>query len=116
MPSGDAGADAARSAARSAAVFAALGDATRLALVVKLADGGPMSISRLTEGTKVTRQAVAKHLRVLEIAGLAHGERAGRDRVWRIDGNRLEDARQWLREIGGQWDEALARLKKFVEE
>lgn len=112
MPSDDAGAES----ARSAAVFAALGDATRLGLVVKLAGGGPMSIARLTEGTNVTRQAVAKHLRVLEIAGLAHGTRSGRDRVWEIDRNRLEDARQWLREIESQWDEALARLKKFVEE
>lgn len=101
---------------RDAAVFAALGDATRLGLVMKLAGGGPMSIARLTEGTKVTRQAVAKHLRVLEEVGLAHGRREGRDRVWQIDGNRLEDARQWLREIGGQWDEALARLKRMVEE
>lgn len=112
MPSDDAGGES----ARSAAVFAALGDATRLGLVVKLAGGGPMSIARLTEGTNVTRQAVAKHLRVLEIAGLAHGTRSGRDRVWEIDRNRLEDARQWLREIESQWDEALARLKKFVEE
>jgi DNA-binding transcriptional ArsR family regulator len=104
------------SAGPNAAIFAALGDATRLGLVVKLAGGGPMSIARLTEGTNVTRQAVAKHLRVLELAGLAHGTRSGRDRVWEIDRNRLEDARHWLREIESQWDEALARLKKFVEE
>ncbi len=101
--------------AEAAPVFAALGERTRLELVERLCAGGPLSIARLTEGTRVTRQAVTKHLRVLEGAGLAHGARVGRDRVWSIDARRLEDARRWLDHIGSQWDEALARLKATLE-
>src|SRR5690348_1540638 len=95
----------------AAAVFAALGDETRLALVDRLCRGGPMSITRLTEGTAVTRQAVAKHLRVLAAAGLARGTRTGRDHVWEIEPSRLDETRRWLDHIQGQWDRALARLK-----
>jgi DNA-binding transcriptional ArsR family regulator len=102
--------------ARSAPVFAALGDRTRLAIVVSLCEAGPQSISRLTRHAGVTRQAVTKHLRVLEEAGLARGSRAGRDHVWSIETSRLDEARKWLDHIGGQWDEALARLKAVVEE
>jgi DNA-binding transcriptional ArsR family regulator len=74
-----------------------------------------MSISRLTEGTKVTRQAVTKHLHVLAGAGLARGIRTGRDHVWEIDSTRLDDARRWLGQIEEQWDEVLGRLKTAVE-
>lgn len=74
-----------------------------------------MSITRLTEGAKVTRQAVTKHLQVLAGAGLARGTRLGRERVWEIDASRLDDARRWLEHIEGQWDEALARLKAALE-
>jgi DNA-binding transcriptional ArsR family regulator len=100
----------------SADVFAALGDATRQKLVVRLCDGGPMSIARLTEGTDVTRQAVTKHLRVMEEAGLVRVERAGRETVWELESARLEDARRWLDAISSRWDDALARLKKLVED
>src|SRR5882762_9189980 len=55
----------------SAPLFAALGDETRLRLVSRLCDVGPMSITRLTAGSKVTRQAITKHLRVIE--GAARG-------------------------------------------
>ncbi len=101
--------------AGAAPLFAALGDETRLDLVTRLSMGGPMSITRLTEGTKVTRQAVTKHLRVLAGAGLASGTRVGRQRVWEIDSSRLDEARRWLEHIEGQWDEALARLKTSLE-
>jgi DNA-binding transcriptional ArsR family regulator len=74
-----------------------------------------MSISRLTEGTKVTRQAVTKHLYVLRGAGLARGTRVGRDHLWEIDASRFDDARKWLAHIEGQWDEALLRLKARLE-
>ena len=74
-----------------------------------------MSITRLTEGAGVTRQAVTKHLHVLAGAGLARGTRVGRDRVWEIDARRLDDARRWLDHIETQWDEALARLKASLE-
>jgi DNA-binding transcriptional ArsR family regulator len=107
---------AARSLSRSAPVFAALGDETRLRLVSRLCDGGPMSITRLTEGSEVTRQAVTKHLRVMEEAGLVRASRQGRESVWELEPERLEDARRCLDVISKQWDEALDRLKKLVEE
>lgn len=101
--------------ARAAPVFAALGDETRLELVARLCTSGPMSITRLTEGGNVTRQAVTKHLHVLEEAGLARGRRVGRDHVWEIDARRFDEARRWLDFIEGRWDGALARLKAMVE-
>jgi DNA-binding transcriptional ArsR family regulator len=100
----------------SAAIFAALGDETRLLLVSRLCDGRPMSIARLTSGTDITRQAVTKHLRVLQDAGLVRSRRHGRESVWRLEQRRLADARHYLENISKQWDEALGRLRKFVEE
>jgi len=97
-------------------VFAALGDETRLGLVARLCAGGPMSIARLTEGTKVTRQAIAKHLRVMEDAGLVRVSRLGRESRWELQPRRLDDARRHLDVISQQWDAALERLKRFVEE
>jgi len=100
---------------RSAPLFAALGDETRLRIVARLSARGPLSIVRLTSGTGVTRQAVTKHLRVLSSAGLVRGRRVGRERVWALDPEQLEAARQSLAQISTQWDEALGRLKAFVE-
>jgi DNA-binding transcriptional ArsR family regulator len=100
----------------SAAVFAALGDETRLRLVARLCDSGPLSISRLTSGSNVTRQSITKHLRVMEEAGLVRGTRHGRESVWQLEQRRLEDARRYLDEISKQWDEALGRLRTFVED
>ena len=101
--------------AGAAPVFAALGDETRLGLVVRLCTGGPMPIARLTAGMGVTRQAVTKHLHVLAGAGLARGTRVGRDHIWEIEPARLDEARRWLDHIEGQWDEALRRLKAALE-
>lgn len=101
--------------AEAAPVFWALGDETRLELVSRLSAGGPMSISRLTEGTRVTRQAITKHLHVLADAGLARGTRVGRDHVWEFDSTRLASARRWLDHIESQWGEALGRLKASLE-
>jgi len=100
----------------SADLFAALGDETRLALVARLCAGGPQSIARLTGGSAVTRQAITKHLGVLAGAGLVHGVRRGRERIWDLDTRRLQAARRCLDEISLHWDEALARLKTLVEE
>ena len=100
----------------SAALFAALGDPTRLRLVSRLSGGGPLSITRLTAGSRVTRQAVTKHLRVLQGAGLVRGNRKGRESIWSLEDRRLEQARRYLAEISRQWDETLGRLKRFVEE
>lgn len=99
----------------SAPLFAALGDPTRLRLVGRLCAAGPLSIARLTAGTEVTRQAVTKHLHVLAGAGIVRGLRRGRERLWEIEPDRLEEARRCLDLISRRWDEALARLKAAVE-
>lgn len=101
---------------QTAPVFAALGDQTRLRLVARLGREGPLSVARLTEGADVTRQAVSKHLRVLEGAGLARGVRQGREQVWQLQRAPLDEARRSLERIAQRWDEALARLRAFVEE
>jgi len=99
----------------TAPVFAALGDETRLRLVSRLCSGGPASIARLTAGSSVTRQAITKHLHVLAGAGLVRSARRGRERVWELRPRQLEQARESLDAISRQWDEALDRLKAFVE-
>ncbi len=98
-----------------APVFAALGDETRLALVTKLSGGRPSSISRLTEGSKLTRQAITKHLRVLERAGIVRGVRRGRECVYALNPEPIKETKEYLDLVSAQWDQALARLKSFVE-
>lgn len=100
----------------SAPVFAALGDQSRLAIVARLCAQGPESITRLAAGSAITRQAVTKHLHVLAGAGLVRGVRRGRERIWAFETKRLEEARQCLDEISMRWDQALERLRKYVEE
>jgi len=100
---------------QAAPLFAALGDETRLALVSRLGSSGPLSITRLTEGANVTRQAVTKHLQVLAGAGLVRDEWRGRERLWVFEAARLAEARRCLDVISSQWDDALSRLKDFVE-
>jgi DNA-binding transcriptional ArsR family regulator len=100
----------------SAPLFAALGDKTRLRLVSRLCDDGPMSITKLTTGSHVTRQAISKHLRVMEEAGLVRSTRHGRESVWQLDQRRLKEARHYLDLISKQWDDALGRLREFVED
>ena len=104
--------------AAAAPVFAALGDETRLQVVARLCKEGPLSIVALSDGAHVTRQAITKHLRALESAGLVRGEAraGGRQRLWAIQSRRLRDARLYLDRISEQWDGALARLQRFVEE
>ena len=101
---------------RSARLFAVLGDETRLRLVSRLCDDGPTSITGLTRGFNVTRQAITKHLRVMEEAGLVHSRRHGRASVWQLSPRCLGDARRYLELISKQWDDALGRLRKFVED
>ena len=97
-------------------VFAALGDATRLRLLRRLSAEGPLSITRLSEGTGVTRQAITRHLYALDSAGLVRHTRRGRRQIWDLNAKRLEIARQYLDHVAAQWDAAAARLKTFVEE
>jgi len=99
-----------------APVFAALGDETRLELVAKLCGGGARSISQLTEGSRLTRQAITKHLRVLEKAEIVHCVREGRQSLFEFDPGPIEEMKRYLEGVSEQWDEALGRLKAFVEE
>lgn len=106
---------AARRQAR-APVFAALGDQTRLTLVARLCGGQPHSISQLTAGSRLTRQAITKHLRILESVGIVHSVRAGRESRFELDPRPIADLREYLDFVSEQWDQALARLKAFVED
>ncbi|MGB6198636.1 MAG: metalloregulator ArsR/SmtB family transcription factor [Candidatus Acidiferrales bacterium] len=98
-----------------APVFAALGDETRLRLVAQLSVGQPRSISQLTAGSSLTRQAITKHLQVLERAKLVHSIRAGRESLFEFDPQPLEKIKTYLDLVSEQWDESLSRLKSFVE-
>jgi DNA-binding transcriptional ArsR family regulator len=98
-----------------ASVFAALGDETRLALVAKLGRGEARSISQLTEGSRLTRQAITKHLHVLEKAAIVRSVRAGRESLFALDPEPIAEIKTYLDRVSAQWDEALARLKSFVE-
>jgi DNA-binding transcriptional ArsR family regulator len=100
---------------RHAPVFAALGDETRLTLLARLCDRAPCSISELTEGSPMTRQAITKHLRVLEGAGIVRSEISGRQCLFELKPKPLQAASDYLDLVSQQWDEALARLKNFVE-
>jgi DNA-binding transcriptional ArsR family regulator len=100
----------------AAPLFAGLGDATRLRIVAQLCGAGPMSIARLAEGTTVSRQAITKHLEVLEGVGLARGSRAGRERIWELQTKRLAEVQRYLDQISRQWDLAIGRLRALVEE
>lgn len=99
-----------------APVFAALGDETRLRLIAKLCVGQPRSITQLTSGSKMTRQAITKHLRVLERAEIVLGVHAGREKLFMFYPEPIEEARQYLDLVSKQWDQVLSRLKLFVED
>jgi DNA-binding transcriptional ArsR family regulator len=91
-----------------APLFAALGDSTRMRIVARLCEAGPLSIVRLTRGARISRQAITKHLRALAAAGVVRSDRVGRERIWELQTARLE-------QISDQWNAALERLRAFVE-
>jgi DNA-binding transcriptional ArsR family regulator len=105
----------ARSSAALANVFAALGDPTRLKLVAVLCAGGAFSIAQLTANTDMTRQGVTKHLQVLADAGVVHGVKVGRERLWQLDPQQIAAAKRTLETIGREWEVALGKLKLFAE-
>ena len=104
-----------RGLSRTAPIFAALGDETRLQLVVRLGSVGPQSIAQLDAESHLTRQAITKHLQVLGAAGLVESERRGREHIWNFKAEELNEARNFLDEVSSKWDQALGRLQKFVE-
>lgn len=97
-------------------MFAALGDETRLQLLSRLCVEGPLSIARLSEDASITRQAVTKHLNLLESTGLLEAKRQGRERVYRFVPVRLQHAQRYLDLVSAQWDEAIDRLRAHVEQ
>jgi DNA-binding transcriptional ArsR family regulator len=99
----------------SSEVFAALGTPVRLHLVSRLCDQGPLSLSELRAGSDLTRQAITKHLKVLEQAKLVHYHREGREQIWELESHRLKIAMDYLNLVSNRWDEALGRLKNLVE-
>ena len=98
------------------AVFAALGDRTRLALLTKLGEGEKYSIAQLSADSRLTRQAITKHLRVLENAGLVRSSRNGRESRYALCPGAIVEAKAYLDMVSAQWDDALGRLRAFVEE
>lgn len=99
-----------------APIFAALGDRTRLSLMMRLSDGHSRSITMLSSDTNLTRQAITKHLRTLQEAGLVECVRAGRESLYACRPEPLDLARGYLDRVAAQWDDALLRLKAFVED
>src|SRR5690349_8269554 len=97
-------------------VFFALGDGTRLSVVKKLGTGGALSATALSDGAKVTRQAIVKHLRVLEGAGLVTHAKRGREVLYALETQRLGEARTFLDDVSAGWDRAIERLRRMVEE
>jgi DNA-binding transcriptional ArsR family regulator len=106
----------ARRAHAAAPLFAALGDETRLQLLMRLAASGPESIAQMSEKSAVSRQAITKHLQVLSVAGFVEGERRGREHIWRLQPRRFRDVHAHLETISRHWDDALERLRAFVDE
>jgi DNA-binding transcriptional ArsR family regulator len=102
--------------AEAALLFSALGDETRLALLRQLSEAGPASISSLAHNFQVTRQAVTKHLRFLEVASIIQGTREGREHVWTLNPARLSEAQRCLEVIARGWDDSLGRLKAHIED
>lgn len=104
-----------RDSAAAADVFFALGDATRLSVVRRLSADGARSATALADGADVTRQAIVKHLQVLEGAGVVTHEKRGREVLYALEPARLEDARAFLDAVSAGWDRALGRLRDLVE-
>jgi DNA-binding transcriptional ArsR family regulator len=99
-----------------APLFAALGDETRLSLLARLCRVTRQSISQLAEGTRLTRQAVTKHLQVLENVGLVKSVHKGRETLFEFDATPIETMTQYLELVSGQWGKKLADLENFLEE
>ncbi|MBY5841128.1 helix-turn-helix transcriptional regulator [Rhizobium leguminosarum] len=99
-----------------ASVFAALGDRTRLSLLSRLCDGRSLSITELTQDTGVTRQGISKHLKVLEDSGVVSRERVGRESRYVIRADSLVEAKRYLERASRQWDDAIVRLQKLVDD
>ena len=99
-----------------APLLAALGDESRLQIVRKLCERGPLSIAKLTQGSDISRQGVTKHLHALHKAGLVRSQRQGREHIWKLEPKRIDEVMRYLAQISRQWDAALTRLRAAVED
>ncbi|OBF29464.1 transcriptional regulator [Mycobacterium sp. ACS4331] len=97
----------------AAPVYDALGDPNRLRIVIRLCEGGPKSTSALSES--ITRQAAAKHLALLEDAGLVRSEKRGRERIWSVQTESLTAAADYLNTLSRTWDQRIEALRALVE-
>lgn len=97
-------------------VFAALADPTRRRILERLHREGPRSVTELAAPLAMTRQAVAKHLDVLEHAGLLERETRGRERVNRARPGPLDEVKHWLDACSAAWDERLGRLEAYLDD
>jgi len=98
-----------------ARIFAALGDPTRLDLLVNLAENSPKTATQLAEDYPITRQGILKHLHILEDAGLVAVHQKGREKRYTLTPDPLSDVDEWIKEISAKWDERLLRLKALLE-
>jgi DNA-binding transcriptional ArsR family regulator len=101
--------------AERAPIFDALGDPNRLRIIIRLCDGGPCSTTEVTQVVSVSRQATTKHLLMLEAVGLVSSERRGRERIWQVKPRPLNEASEYLTALSRRWDDAITRLRAFVE-
>lgn len=99
-----------------ASTFAALGDETRLSIIARLCRVSRQSITQLSEGTRLTRQAVTKHLQILERVGLVHSVRKGRETLFEFDAAPIGTMSQYLELVSRQWEKKLVDLQTFLEE
>ncbi|HEX2734811.1 MAG TPA: metalloregulator ArsR/SmtB family transcription factor [Polyangiaceae bacterium] len=99
-----------------AKIFFALGDVTRLSVLRNISSKGALSASALAVGSHVSRQAIAKHLRVLERARLVGHEKRGREVLYALRPERFDDVRAFLDAVSARWDRALERLRSSLEE
>ena len=97
------------------AVFAALADPTRRRIVRELSTDGPLTATQLAARVGISRQATSKHLFALADAGLATGERLGRETRFELDTRSFAEAESWMRAIGALWNRRLAVLKTLLE-
>ena len=96
-------------------LWSAIGDPTRRRMLDLLLSEGSGTATSLSERLPVTRQAVAKHLQVLDRVGLVHAATAGRERQFRVDEAQLSRAAAQLADVGSTWDRRLQRIKRLAE-
>ncbi len=103
------------SAAATASVFDALGDPHRLQMVIRLCDVGPSSTGQVAQSIPLSRQAATKHLEVLQTVGVVSSSKRGRERIWTVEPQPLAAASDYLSALSQRWDNAIERLRAFVE-